>query len=277
MHNFEDGWENRTNGWKISEVFKNTTGIKNMTNTNTANPLWAVDFYVRTGNPQVDFNGGITTTNWHISPGARLARSTRKPSLWVMKDTVNHLDTNTGLLVMDPEFITPEYRVMKVDYCWSEEYEARCRLSIANILLLIVCIMCALKCVLCFSVLRLRVWGDDNPLMTPGDAIASFISRPDKETKDMCTLSLHDLRRSPFSKLLRSRVTIQGGHWLQGPRQWHTSSSSKFGKAVPRSIWVLSSLLIGSSLTVMGTMLGIALSHQSLSVRPRPNVLSTDY
>ncbi|KAM0492792.1 hypothetical protein ACHAP8_009644 [Fusarium lateritium] len=260
IYDYEDGWRNSTDGWKLSQVYKNTT---NMTDVNAVNTLWAVDAYARTGTASKPGNGPIVQP---YRTSYRLDEPPREVSAWPILGLINYLDPISGILVTDVSAYKPEYRVMQVDHCWSERYEAPCRLSIANSLLLIVCIMCALKCTLCFLVLRLRVWGDDNPLMTPGDAIASFIARPSEETRGMCTLSLGDLKRSPVSPDLAVGDTTQGYKLLQGPRQWHTTSVRKFGKAVPRNIWILSSLLIGSSLAVAGTMLGISLREQSLYV-----------
>lgn len=97
----------------------------------------------------------------------------------------------------------------------------------------------------------------------PGDAMASFISKPDEETKGMCTLTLKDLTSLPDKTEVRSGTSAEGFEWLKGPRRWRTPSR-KFGTAVPRKIWIISYLLIRSSLVVAATMLGLALGDQSL-------------
>ncbi|KAI1070328.1 hypothetical protein LB507_010271 [Fusarium sp. FIESC RH6] len=256
MYNYEDEWRNSTKGWRLSQVYKNTTG---MNDTDIVNPLWTVDGFTRSGR-----NEDPIASTWGYNYEFQDGTEVWKTGGWHMLDAFNILNPTSGLLVMDYKLYKPEYRVMQVDHCWSERHEAPCRLSVANSLLLIVCIMCGLKCALCFLVLKLRVWGNENPLMTPGDAIASFISRPDEETRGMCTLSLGDLKKLPAKTQLGLGDSTQAYKWLQGPRQWY-SPSRKFGKAVPRNIWILSSLLIGSSLTVAGVMLGISLRDQSLS------------
>ena len=258
MYNYEDEWRNSTKGWRLSQVYKNTTG---MNDTDIVNPLWTVDGFMRSGRNEDPI---ARTYGFHYD--VESGNVVWKVGVWSMLDASNILNPTSGLLVMDYKLYKPEYRVMQVDHCWSERHEAPCRLSVANSLLLIVCIMCGLKCTLCFLVLKLRVWGNENPLMTPGDAIASFISRPDEETRGMCTLSLEDLKKLPAKTQLGLGDSAQAYKWLQGPRQWYTSSR-KFGKAVPRNIWILSSLLIGSSLTVAGVMVGISLRGQSLCVQ----------
>ncbi|KAJ4128825.1 hypothetical protein NW768_007344 [Fusarium equiseti] len=260
MYNYEDQWRNSTKGWKLNQVYKNVTS---MSDTDTINPLWTVKGFTRNGQRNGALSGPISGT-YEVIYDWDAHKDVWRAGEWSMLQASNTFDPTSGLLIMDYKLYKPEYRVMQVDHCWSERYEAPCRLSIANSLLLIVCIMCGLKCILCFLVLKLRVWGDENPLMTPGDAIASFISRPDEETRGMCTLSLEDLKKLPARTQLGLGDSTQAYKWLQGPRQWYTSSR-KFGKAVPRNIWILSSLLIGSSLTVGGVMMGISLREQSLS------------
>ncbi|KAF5010439.1 hypothetical protein FDECE_3408 [Fusarium decemcellulare] len=229
-----------TPGWKLSQVLKNTT---NLTNTDSVNPLWSMNAYSRTGR---------LYSNTYISdPGGN--------GMWVTNEAMNTFDVHSGLIVMDRSYVKAPYQVMDITGCWSEIYEAPCRLSIANTLLLIVCIMCLFKCLLCFIVLRLRVWGEENPLMTPGDAIASFIATPDEETKGMCTLSMNDLKTTQKHSNSNSKYK-----WLQGPRPWKSIPKRTFGKAVPLNIWILSSALIGSSLIVAAVMLSLAISGQSL-------------
>ncbi|KAG6978190.1 hypothetical protein FocnCong_v021500 [Fusarium oxysporum f. sp. conglutinans] len=232
----------------------NTT---NTTDLNVMNPLWTVDSFTRTGrtSERIRF--------WRHFPG--WVRWHNLYGTWYMQGTRNVYDAQSGAIITDPRVFKHKYRVMQVDRCYSEKYEAPCRLSIANSLLLIVCVMCLFKTFLCVLVLKLRVWGNENPLMTPGDAIASFISRPDEETRGMCTLTMEDLRKTAKPTPTRLGEADQNYKWLQGPRQWQNNSPRKFGKAVPRSIWVLSSLLIGCSLVVASVMLSIAIQGQSLS------------
>ncbi|KAF5582222.1 hypothetical protein FPCIR_9654 [Fusarium pseudocircinatum] len=275
IYDFDDIYRNETVGWKRADVLLNTTNTADL---NVTNPLWTVDAFTRTGRT----SEGSGSTNLYLSnPEPSYLVSTPPDEYgntqpdsryymnvygtWDMQGTRNIFDPQSGAIITDPRVFKTKYRVMQVDRCYSEKYEAPCRLSIANSLLLIVCIMCLFKTVLCLLVLRLRVWGDENPLMTPGDAIASFISRPDEETRGMCTLTMEDLRKSAKPTPTRLGEVNQNYKWLQGPRQWQNSSPRRFGKAVPRSIWVLSSLLIGCSLIVASVMLSIAINGQSLS------------
>lgn len=120
---------------------------------------------------------------------------------------------------MDSEIFNEPYTTMKVQYCLSERFEPRCRLTIENKIFVAVCAACALKCLLCTLYLILRSGGDGEPLLTPGDAIESFITKPDDETKGMCTLNFHDLAAK---KTTRTWTADDGfrPRSLEEPRQW---------------------------------------------------------
>ncbi|KAI6754551.1 hypothetical protein HG530_012303 [Fusarium avenaceum] len=241
MQDYEDFDGNLTKGWKRGEVLKNTTGVPDL---NVTTQLWGVSGFSRTG--KTGYNSAISEPKSESWGGQGL--DARSPAnRMIMQGTTNVFDPISGVMVMDPQW-----------------YEAPCRLSVANSLLLIVCIMCTFKCVLCFLVLKLRVWGDENPLMTPGDAIASFIAKPDEETKGMCTLSSQDLKKNPNKKAPGLGDISQNYKWLQGPRQWQATSARRFGKAVPVTIWAISAVLIGSSLIVAAVMLNIAIRGQPI-------------
>jgi hypothetical protein len=272
IYDYDDIYRNDTVGWKRADVLMNTT---NTTDLNVMNPLWTVDSFTRTGrtsevsgiNNQYLSNPDATYLSRGYDSGGTFQDGYGGINLygtWYMQGTRNVYDAQSGAIITDPRVFKHKYRVMQVDRCYSEKYEAPCRLSIANSLLLIVCVMCLFKTFLCVLVLKLRVWGNENPLMTPGDAIASFISRPDEETRGMCTLTMEDLRKTAKPTPTRLGEADQNYKWLQGPRQWQNNSPRKFGKAVPRNIWVLSSLLIGCSLVVASVMLSIAIQGQSL-------------
>ncbi|KAM0343801.1 hypothetical protein ACHAPU_008230 [Fusarium lateritium] len=259
MYDYDDFTHNSSAGWKRGDVLKNTTNVSNL---NATNPLWGVSTVSRTGRAG---RMSMPLSNPAIVPLGYLKGGDRWiAGLWNIQGANNVLDPVSGVVVTDPLYFSTKHRLMQIDHCVTERFQAPCRLSVANSLLLIVCVMCTMKCVLCFLVLKLRVWGNENPLMTPGDAIASFIARPDEETKGMCTLSLGDMKNS--NKQPPGIGDMNRDYkWLQGPRQWHAGSTRRFGKAVPLSIWITSFLLIGSSLIVAAIMLSIAIRGQPLS------------
>lgn len=183
------------------------------------------------------------------------------PSTNDAEDMMPNLNPVSGEIVMRDYFYRPAYLDMQVQYCLSERFQAPCRLTVSNPLLLVVCIMCIFKTLLCMLVLvvGLRLQKDDSsPLITPGDAIASFIVRPDLETKGMCTLNRSDLtkiRTHAQPALINSSPKI---------RQWHLSPKRRLSAGVPRHIWVLSVLLITCSLCIALAMFVQAIREQSM-------------
>ncbi|KIK55861.1 hypothetical protein GYMLUDRAFT_133161, partial [Collybiopsis luxurians FD-317 M1] len=70
-----------------------------------------------------------------------------------------------------------------VNYCISHPVVPRCQLEF-NLPLLVIVIVFNIVKVICMALATGR--NNDKPLVTIGDAIASFIDDPDPHTKDMC-------------------------------------------------------------------------------------------
>ncbi|KAF5704897.1 hypothetical protein FGLOB1_8316 [Fusarium globosum] len=215
--------------WTRANVVKENNGWYDF---DEPNSLWFAGQYQRLR----DSRGLITnSTNNNTVPGYYM-----------------QLDPDTGNVHMNETKYKPAFETMRVDYCLSERFDAPCRLSIANPLLLIVCTMCITKCFLCAYTMKVRSWSTENPLMTVGDAVSSFISKPDACTKGMCTLNAEDLHM----KLDPDRV-------LGSSRPWKKKLLVA-GNAVNPGIWILSYMLIGSLLVLSGLLLAPALQTQSL-------------
>lgn len=213
--------------------------------------------------PNIDHNNTNARNHlWWAGPLARSDRLAHDP-------TASRVDLNmalransfiesfnplSGRITMKRENISLAYIDMQVQYCMSEKFEVPCRLAVENLLLLLVCIMCAFKFILCVIALRILLRRGQHRLMTPGDAIESFILSPDPYTAGMCTLSRNDsLIKSRHTEFLSSTT----------PRPW-ISPSRWAGSAIPTSIWVLSYTLIGLSLMLAAAMLGIAARDQGV-------------
>jgi len=149
---------------------------------------------------------------------------------------------DTKKLKIYPNNLAP---VLKVDRCISEPYNAPCEVQIQNNLLLAVCIFCLTKSIICTS--ALLTFRRETPLITPGDAIESFISKPDPATKDMCWMS-HRPIRYPQPKILSFLWVswlFSSGPWLSGPRRWnYLTWRRRMGSVVPWEIWLFSYLCI---------------------------------
>ncbi|XEV01153.1 hypothetical protein FSHL1_006440 [Fusarium sambucinum] len=265
MYDYDDLNLTSTKGWKPSDIMKNTT---NVPSPNETNPFWGSDYVRGPGTSETSIQSTGVYAFTQSLPGYSVDKDKKRPkwvsNTWNFEYTQNTFDPVSGLFIPDPRFFTTKHRALQVDHCLSERFTAPCQVSVANTLFLIVCVMCASKCALCYLVLKLK--GNESPLMTPGDAIASFITRPDEETRGMCTLNSKDLDRTPTKKPQVIGDTTHNRKWLQGPRQWPVDTSTRrFQNAIPQTIWRLSFLLIGSSLIVAAVMLIIAVLGQPLS------------
>ncbi|KAF5643491.1 uncharacterized protein FTJAE_3291 [Fusarium tjaetaba] len=209
---------------------------------NTPSSQWTRENIVKVNNGWDDFNA--TNSLWFAGQYLRLRNS--QPGYYMQ------LDPDTGVIHMNETEYKPAFQTMKVDYCLSERFDAPCRLSIVNPLLLIVCIMCITKCLLCAYTLKVRSWSTEDPLMTVGDAISSFIAKPDTCTKGMCTLDAEDLHM----KLDPDRALGTSIAWKK--------KQTVAGNAVNPGVWILSYMLNGSLLVLSGLLLAPALQTQSL-------------
>ncbi|ORY59505.1 uncharacterized protein BCR38DRAFT_412520 [Pseudomassariella vexata] len=116
---------------------------------------------------------------------------------------------------------------LTVSYCLAEPADRVCHVGLSNTLLLAVMLCVFIKtgtAVLVTVVLGRR---NQAPLVTLGDAIASFIRQPDPNTAGMCILSQEETRRAYRSR--RAYV-------LAAPRQWHTVQKRRWS-VVPKTVW----------------------------------------
>jgi hypothetical protein len=106
-----------------------------------------------------------------------------------------------------------------VQYCLSETTPSKCQLQFNLPLLALVVLFNFIK-VICMATVAIRM--RDNPLVTVGDAIASFTANPDPLTKDMCLVSQRDFldkkeTRAPIPyqpRRTRWMATASEQHWL---------------------------------------------------------------
>ncbi|KAI3319830.1 hypothetical protein HD806DRAFT_547722 [Xylariaceae sp. AK1471] len=131
---------------------------------------------------------------------------------------------------------------ISVAYCLAQPLASTCKVDVSPILLLLVTIFVVLKTstatFITISLSRPR----QVPLITPGDAIASFINSPDTTTHGYCTMGHEGIQKVPKSEIV-SHSPI--------PRPWH-GSQKRWAAAIPWSAWVISylSITIGIGATV---------------------------
>jgi hypothetical protein len=102
-----------------------------------------------------------------------------------------------------------------VDYCLSERATPRCKLQFNASIAILVTVLNIFKAILMFcTVLLIK----EDPLMTMGDAVASFMTNNDMTTKNMCLLTQDDTK----TMFLRTRNNTHEfpEHSLVGGKRW---------------------------------------------------------
>lgn len=133
----------------------------------------------------------------------------------------------------------------RVAYCLSEELEDQCSVHVAVDLLLVVVAFNAVKVLVLVAV---AATVRDEPLITVGDAVASFVGRPDGGTRGMGLVTKRDVEKREG----RGRFDLGGGgmparaYDAVAPRRWRAASKSR---------WVVLSFLYVFFSTGVGSLL----------------------
>jgi hypothetical protein len=90
-----------------------------------------------------------------------------------------------------------------IDHCMAEKVEKHCKLPFSfHIAALVIVLNFAKAVIMCLAVFGVR----ETPLMTLGDAISSFLQRPDVYTEGMCMVSKQELMAGPQNWAARPRT-----------------------------------------------------------------------
>ncbi|KAM0123886.1 hypothetical protein ACHAO1_011195 [Botrytis cinerea] len=137
-------------------------------------------------------------------------------------------------VLIDP--ITDLYYYGPINSCYTETRIEQCKVKF-SVLLMIVVIACNLIKAICMGFAARYV--EKSPLVTLGDAIASFLRTPDPTTKGLCLVSKKDIQNHIWNGPLR-------------PRQWNPRQEKKFW-AASRKRWVIVNILFGlaGSITIV--------------------------
>ncbi|KAH0422041.1 hypothetical protein CcaCcLH18_13050 [Colletotrichum camelliae] len=126
---------------------------------------------------------------------------------------------------------------IEISYCLVELRDPACAVALSKPLLLAVILSVFLKVVICIVVLRVLDFQES--LVTPGDAIASFISVQTGQTSVQGLVTQDIIRRRA-----RDPENENGGICeLPGPRQWIRKRHLRFS-AVPRKVWIATYIIL---------------------------------
>ena len=230
----------QTIDWSPAEVYLNVSKEAPADLANIRSPIWDVEEFARTDS----YVNAATDSATQNLLGESL-------------DYLLSMNLQTGLFEMRvagtdnySSFLQAEYLYMKAYYCLSEPYVVPCKVDIDNQLLGLVCLIGFIKTLLC-AIILLR-WKHQNPFMTLGDAIESFINIPDQTTIGMCSHSRNDFIHRNVGDIA----------WKPVSSAWRTPSR-RAGSTIPWSIWIWSYAIIASCLGVAGFFY-----HRAASSRP---------
>ncbi|KAI1139810.1 hypothetical protein F5Y05DRAFT_380161 [Hypoxylon sp. FL0543] len=137
---------------------------------------------------------------------------------------------------------------LSIEYCLAELLDRTCYIGLSPMLLMGVAICVIIKSCTAILATMLILRREQIPLVTPGDAISSFIERPDRTTAGLCTFGQGDVRR-----VLKDKHAFVSS----GPRWWLPLQKRR-ASAIPISVWVTSYLLFVIAIIVCGSYFGLA-------------------
>lgn len=121
-------------------------------------------------------------------------------------------------------YISADHYDFRVDYCLSNPVEEHCKLQFSMVIMAIVMGCNLVKAVCMLLTLRYHT---DQPLVSSGDAIASFLDNPDPTTVNMC---------------LADKYKFIENDWVPGPRPWEPKRRRWFASASTKR-WLTCNLL----------------------------------
>ncbi|KAI5860053.1 hypothetical protein GGS23DRAFT_607060 [Durotheca rogersii] len=188
-------------------------------------------------------DGWLRDDMWHLQDN--------ESDFWtryVPPDRRNHLFFDTQCRLTSG--LQPGTFDLSVKYCLAEPLERICHVALSPILLLSVTLCVILKT--CVAILAMIVLSRNNqaPLVTLGDALESFIERPDSATAGMCTAHQADIRWA------KKGVKVT----LSGPKRWRSLRNKWRASVVPISVWVTSYALFTIAIAVCVFLLCMGLS-----------------
>lgn len=144
-----------------------------------------------------------------------------------------------------------DFNELAVNHCMVEPNpEFACKVGIAPPLLFIVIGCVFLKGCICIAVL-LKLTHES--LVTPGDAIASFISQPDPNTAGLATMSFADADRLEYKSLVE--LPISGLSSGPRARKWKPRSH-RFKSVLPKAVWTWTYSMLLGGMMLLATGLG---------------------
>ncbi|RYC64420.1 hypothetical protein CHU98_g1795 [Xylaria longipes] len=145
---------------------------------------------------------------------------------------------------------------LSVDHCLGQPLESTCRVGVSPILLLVVTICVIGKTSMAILATALLSRQDKTPLVTVGDAMASFIEKPESVTSVYCTFGQAEIRKAMAS---------DSALVLSKARKWEAVPKLSI-LALPGHVWITSYLLCFVGIGVCTSL--FASAYQTHGFRP---------
>ncbi|KAI0550664.1 hypothetical protein F4679DRAFT_572808 [Xylaria curta] len=158
--------------------------------------------------------------------------------------------TNGAAVTCRNSCASPNSFDVNISYCLAEPLKNICHVGLSPILLLGVALCVIVKTITASVVTILHDRPEHKPLVTLGDAVASFIEHPDPVTAGFCTIN---------QKLVRKAMRWKHSYLAPGPKQW-TRRKQTWAATIPVSVWIISYALFAS-----GIITGAVLLYEGLS------------
>lgn len=156
---------------------------------------------------------------------------------WVCgdQDLPCDISPRTEALRSNPAEWRPGDTQRTVSYCLSEHVPDKCKVQSTLYLTILVTALSLAKAIIMLS---LPLGVKESPLMTIGDAIASFLWRPDLSTENMCLVSKQDMKMAKAC-------------WPRAPRIFKSKRRMLFS-AISKTRWILCAFIY------VGALIGVA-------------------
>ncbi|KAJ4393426.1 hypothetical protein N0V93_002636 [Gnomoniopsis smithogilvyi] len=259
-------------GWKRADMFafnETNTELTDMWNTwdanippNTTNSLWFSAQCINSryadsvNSDQCDANVGQCAGALGDPDATAWTNTSSLPgSSWAIpfNDAWMRLSTIYGPDVNFPEYgYNESFNNLNVAYCLAEPAPVyKCKVGVSNALLLVV-VLCTLTKVALGTLVVLKL--PDSSLVTLGDALESFISRPDPRTAGLGTFNNVDGHRIEREK--RQVWDVDG--LLKGPRprKWHFNSR-RFKTVITKEVWLRTYSILSAGVALLAVALAI--------------------
>jgi hypothetical protein len=124
----------------------------------------------------------------------------------------------------------------EVQYCLSDPRQAHCRVQ-ADLSAALIAGILSLAKVVMIAIVVFAV--KDNPMLTTGDAVSSFLEEPDTKTKSVCLLDKSDVSHfHPETNESTTESTSMPSTWLSAPKSYRAERRRWF-TAVSIRRWII--------------------------------------